>query len=73
MDDHEPIHGLYSASGLDRLPIDTATRAKNQAAEGSYNVRAPRHYLRLVDWRDPNDPILAQILPLAEELSWDPR
>jgi lysine 2,3-aminomutase len=58
---------------LDRLPIPPAERAANQAAEAAFNVRAPTHYLKQVDWDNPADPVRLQVLPQAAELDRDPR
>jgi len=46
--------------GLDPAPI--------VAAAADFELRVTRHYLSLADPTDPNDPILAQILPAAAEL-----
>ena len=64
---------LRDARDLVRLPIAPAEQERNQAAANAYNVRVPEHYLRLIDWQDPQDPVRLQSLPLAAELQWDPR
>lgn len=64
---------LRDASDLSRLPLDDEARRGALAVAGHYAVRAPRHYLRLVDWSDPDDPVRAQVIPRAEELDWDAR
>lgn len=72
-DEKHAGRGLRRAADLYRLPIDDDTRERDRAAAEAYNVRAPRHYLRLIDWNDPLDPIRRQTLPTADELRWDPR
>lgn len=64
---------LSSSASLDELPVAPQTRERNCEAEKHYNVRAPAHYMSLIDWSNPNDPIRAQTIPLAEELQWDRR
>ena len=59
---------LRDARDLVRLPIAPAEQERNQAAADAYNVRVPEHYLRLIDWQDPQDPVRLQSLPLAAEL-----
>jgi lysine 2,3-aminomutase len=59
------------AEDLDALPIDPGQRSPQ--AERRYNVRIPRHYLELIDWDDPRDPVRLQSIPAGEELEWDPR
>jgi EF-P beta-lysylation protein EpmB len=46
---------------------DDGLEAALQAAE-LFEYRAPEGYLALADWTDPDDPILRQVLPRAEEL-----
>lgn len=58
---------------LDHLPIAATERARNQAAEAAFNVRAPAQYLQQINWADPRDPVRLQVVPQAEELTWDPR
>src|SRR5262249_11172889 len=64
---------LRNAGDLDRLPIAPEARERNCEAEKAYNVRAPAHYMSLVDWSNPDDPIRLQTVPRAEELRWDSR
>src|ERR1044071_1474928 len=64
---------LSSADDLHRLPIAPEARGRTREGEQAYNVRAPAHYMSLVNWSDPNDPIRLQTIPLAEELRWDAR
>ena len=65
--------GLRGHADLDRLPLSDDERAAIAPAAATYKVRAPRHYLALVDWSDPDDPIRRQVIPSAAELDWDPR
>ncbi|MBL9003170.1 MAG: KamA family radical SAM protein [Myxococcales bacterium] len=64
---------LRHRKDLDRLPIAAAERARSQAAEQAYNVRAPSQYLQQIDWANARDPVRLQVVPQAEELSFDPR
>ncbi len=68
-----PTYVLRHRGDLDRLPIDPAERSRSQAAEAAFNVRAPAPYLQQINWADPRDPVRLQVLPQAEELTWDPR
>ena len=64
---------LRRGEDLDRLPLAPAERAAARATADTYLMRAPGPYLGAVDWSDPRDPIRLQVIPRAEELSWDPR
>ena len=64
---------LRRAADLGNLPLDPAERARDAAAAASFNVRAPRRYLELIDWADERDPIRRQVIPSADELVHDPR
>lgn len=64
---------VWRPTDLDGLPIEPSERARNQAAEQTFNIRIPKHYLSQIDWDNPRDPIRLQTLPQAEELLFDPR
>lgn len=56
---------------LARLPLSPEERAAADAAATLHKVRAPKSYLDLIDWNDPDDPILAQVVPSSRELAFD--
>ncbi|MCB9712518.1 MAG: KamA family radical SAM protein [Myxococcales bacterium] len=60
--------GLRSAADLRRLPLAPEELEALAEVTAAYKTRAPRHYLRLVDWSDPEDPIRRQVIPAPEEL-----
>ncbi len=64
---------MHRPSDLDSLPLSRTERERNQEAEQAFNVRIPRHYLSLIDFENPRDPIRLQTIPTAEELAFDPR
>lgn len=64
---------LRRAADLATLPLAPAERARDAEAAASFNVKAPRRYLELIDWADERDPIRRQVIPSAEELVHDPR
>ncbi len=66
-------HAVWRTTDLDGLPIDPSERARNHAAEQTFNIRIPKHYLSQIDWDNPRDPIRLQTIPQAEELLFDPR
>lgn len=66
-------HAVWRSTDLDGLPIDPSERARNHAAEQTFNIRIPKHYLSQIDWDNPRDPIRLQTIPQAEELLFDPR
>ena len=43
------------------------TQVAKAAVPSLLPVRVPRYYLDLIDWKDPDDPILRQVLPLRDE------
>ncbi|MEW6629347.1 MAG: KamA family radical SAM protein [Pseudomonadota bacterium] len=60
--------GVRHVRDLDRLPLSPAERGAAHAAATAHKVRAPKAYLDLIDWSDPNDPIRAQVIPSPDEL-----
>lgn len=69
----ERPRSIHRPNDLDELPIAAEERERNRAAEQTFNVRIPRHYLSQIDWTNPRDPIRLQTIPTAEELAFDPR
>lgn len=57
---------LFFALGLP-LP-DPATLAGMKAAAARFRLRIPRSYVALMEHGNPDDPLLRQVLPVAEEL-----
>lgn len=59
---------LLAELGLDRLPNAAALRDAAHAAARQFGLLVPRSYLAKMTPGDPNDPLLRQVLPLADEL-----
>ncbi|MEM6405729.1 MAG: EF-P beta-lysylation protein EpmB [Pseudomonadota bacterium] len=57
---------------LERLDLDLALLPAAQAAAAQFPLRVTEHYLNLIQPGKPQDPLLRQILPLAEELTPTP-
>ncbi len=75
---NEPTEGSHAKAvwrpqDLDGLPISATERARNHAAEQTFNIRIPKHYVSQIDWDNPQDPIRLQTIPQADELLFDPR
>ena len=51
------------------LKLDPALLPAARAAAARFPLRAPRGFVALMDKGDPGDPLLRQVLPLAEELA----
>ncbi len=49
------------------LDLDPASLPKLQMAGTGFPLRVPRYFVNLMRPGDPNDPLLAQVLPLASE------
>ena len=49
------------------LDLDPASLPKLQMAQTGFPLRVPRYFVNLMRPGDPNDPLLAQVLPLASE------
>jgi lysine 2,3-aminomutase len=62
--------GIRTSADLDRTPISAEELAALRSASEAFKTRAPRHYLRLIDWDDPEDPIRRQVIPAPEELEF---
>ncbi len=52
----------------DYLGIDRATLPQAHAASRQFELRVPREYAALMERGNPQDPLLRQVLPSAEEL-----
>lgn len=57
---------------LDLLQLDPAQLPQLQAASQLFPLRVPRPYLQRIRPRDPQDPLLLQVLPDAPELETTP-
>lgn len=53
---------------FDYLELDETQLSEALAAHGDFQVRVPHAYLSRIRKGDPDDPLLRQILPVAEEL-----
>jgi lysine 2,3-aminomutase len=62
--------GVRTGADLGRVPLSEAELAALRPASETFKTRAPRHYLRLIDWDDPEDPIRRQVIPAPEELEF---
>jgi EF-P beta-lysylation protein EpmB len=51
------------------LGLDPALVAPAEAAGAAFRLRVPRSYVSRIRRGDPNDPLLRQVLPIAEELA----
>ncbi len=60
--------GIRTGADLERAPLSPEEREATRPAAAAFKTRVPRHYLALVDWDDPDDPIRRQVIPAAEEL-----
>lgn len=60
--------GVRHVRDLDALPLSAGERAAAVQAAANHKVRAPKSYLDLIDWNDPDDPIRAQVIPSPDEL-----
>ena len=54
------------------LGLDLSLAAPARAASGDFRLRVPRSYVRRMRPGDPRDPLLLQVLPVAEELEERP-
>ncbi|MGH8217971.1 MAG: EF-P beta-lysylation protein EpmB [Steroidobacteraceae bacterium] len=57
---------------LAALGLDLALAPAARAASGSFRLRVPWSYVRRMRRGDPRDPLLLQVLPVAEELAETP-
>ena len=57
---------------FDTLQLDPALLPSTLAANPLFRLRVPRSYVARMRKRDPSDPLLRQIMPVAEELVEDP-
>lgn len=55
------------------LELPDALEVPAQIAAASFPLLVPRSYLARMRPRDPNDPLLRQVLPLKDELESDPK
>jgi lysine 2,3-aminomutase len=62
--------GVDGAISLESLPLSADELAGAQKVSELFKVRVPKHYLDLVDWDDPLDPIRRQVIPAREELDF---
>lgn len=60
--------GVPTSADLPRLPLAPEELEAIAPVAARLKTRAPRHYLRLVDWSDPEDPIRRQVVPDPREL-----
>lgn len=60
--------GVRTSAQLPRLPLAPEELEAMSPVTEAFKTRAPRHYLRLVDWSDPEDPIRRQVVPDPREL-----
>lgn len=57
-------------NSIDQLPdVPEADREMLRKVAERYVFRANDYYLRLINWKDPNDPIRQLVIPRAEELN----
>ena len=52
---------------LSFLQLDINDFADDIKARALFNMRVPRHFANLIEKKNPNDPLLLQVLPLAQE------
>lgn len=52
---------------IDLLELDQSLLHSAREAAQLFPLKVPRHFLRLIEKRNPNDPLLKQILPLGVE------
>ncbi len=64
--------GIRTSDEIDRVPIEPEPLAQLRPAAEAFKTRVPRHYLDLVDWNDPEDPIRRQAIPSPRELEFAP-
>jgi lysine 2,3-aminomutase len=64
--------GIRSIRDAERFPLSVEEREAAEQTSGEYLFRAPKYYLDLIDWSDPEDPIRRQVIPDVRELIWDP-
>ena len=65
----ERTHAPRFLTRLDQVDqLSTAQREALAQVAARYAFRAPRRYLELIDWDDPNDPIARLIVPHPGEL-----
>ncbi|MEX1364178.1 MAG: KamA family radical SAM protein [Nannocystaceae bacterium] len=65
-------HGIRTSAQLSRAPLSAEQLRALSPVTETFKTRAPRHYLKLVDWSDPDDPIRAQVIPAPAELRFAP-
>jgi lysine 2,3-aminomutase len=64
--------GIRTSADLDHAPLSAVELEALRPAAQAFKTRVPRHYLALVDWDDPDDPIRRQVVPAPEELRFAP-
>ncbi|MCH9682818.1 MAG: KamA family radical SAM protein [Deltaproteobacteria bacterium] len=62
--------GIRTSAEIDRAPLTAEELEALAPAAKAFKTRAPRHYLNLVDWNDPEDPIRRQVIPAPQELEF---
>ena len=53
---------------LQQFPIEI--RPKNSLCDSSFAYKAPQHFLEQIDFSNPQDPLLLQVLPTQNELNF---
>ena len=58
---------------LAELELDSTQLSTCQQAAQQFPLRVPRAFVRRMEKRNPNDPLLAQVLPITAEMQLRPR
>ena len=64
-------NGVRHVEDLAVLPLSEDELESARDVSRHHKVRIPRAYLDLIDWNNPDDPIRRQVVPSAEELTFD--
>jgi EF-P beta-lysylation protein EpmB len=57
---------------LQLLGLNSKDLNSSQLATQDFSIKVPLHYAQLMEYGNPNDPLLRQVLPIQEELKQDP-
>lgn len=57
---------------LQQLGLNSKDLKASQLATQEFSIKVPQHYAQLMEYGNPEDPLLKQVLPIKAELKQDP-
>jgi L-lysine 2,3-aminomutase len=57
---------------LQLLGLNSKDLNASQLASQGFSIKVPQHYAQLMEYGNPEDPLLKQVLPIEAELKPDP-